>query len=229
MFTTSYGEFGNNSMISQIESFAGDLSSLKNGEAMFFVESSVSRKLKHFVSDLSSLTAGSMMFEGCELDTESIMYIAESINDVHDLVINTFGTSDENRVDKQLDIGIANSEPNEEEIGYFNEIHNKGWSVFVNGSKEAYEPSTDGTSITPIDGEQTVTPKPYWAKPVEVTEEEAHYVGEDGKFYQVKGGQFIYVSDPETYGMFVSREDAIANMRLTKYEKPVEEETEAQA
>lgn len=216
MFTASNG-FGDNSMISQIESFTGDLSSLRNGQAMFYVESSVSRKLKHFVSDLSSLIDGNMMFEGCELDTESIMYIAESINDVRDLGIKT------------LDIGIANSEPNEEEIGYFNEIHNKGWSVFVNGSDEAYESSTDGTSITPIDGEQTVTPKPYWAKPVEVTEEQAHYVGEDGKFYQVKGGQFIYVSDPETYGMFVSREDAIANMKLTKYEKPVEEETEAQA
>jgi hypothetical protein len=54
---------------------------------------------------------------------------------------------------------------------------------------------------------------------VEVTEEEAEYVGQDGKFYRILGGQFIFVSDPDTYGMFTCLEDAAANMRLTKIEK----------
>lgn len=104
----------------------------------------------------------------------------------------------------------------------------KGWRVYVNGSDTEYVPRTGEASLDET-GETPVAPKPYWAKPIEVTEDKAEYVGQDGKFYQVVGGQFIYVNDPDTYGMFVSLEDAIANMRLTKYVKPVEEETEAQA
>lgn len=97
-------------------------------------------------------------------------------------------------------------------------MQDKGWDVFVNGSDTEYVPA-EGEATLDETGETTVAPKPYWAKPIEVTEEEAEFVGVDGKFYQVVGGQFIYVTDPDTYGMFVSREDAIANMRLTKIEK----------
>lgn len=37
----------------------------------------------------------------------------------------------------------------------------------------------------------------------------------------VDGGNYIYGDDISTYGMFTSEEDAAANMRLTKYVKPV--------
>ena len=57
---------------------------------------------------------------------------------------------------------------------------------------------------------------PYWAKPVPATEETAEFIDEQGNYYNVLGAQFIYVSDPETYGMFLNREDAIANMRLKR-------------
>ncbi len=194
---------------SKLESFTSDLSSLTNGEGMFKGCS----KLESFTSDLSSLTRGVNMFRGCKLNTESVIHIANSINTVTN--------------SPSLDIGIANETPTDEEIELFTEIHNKGWRVFVNGSDTAYVPPTDGTSLIPIDGEQTITPKPYWAKPEEVSEDEAEYVGEDGKFYRILGGQFIFVNDPESYGMFVNLEDAAANMRLTPYVKQQTTEEES--
>ena len=172
-------------------------------------------KLTTFTSDLSSLTNGQGMFKGCSLNTESIACIAETIQDVHHL------TTDSNSsfVVKQIHIGIANEYPTEEEHKLLTKIYNKGWEVFVNGSDTAYAPA-DGTVLIPIDGEQTTAPKPYWAKPVPATEEEANYIDENGNFFNILGGQFIYVSDPETYGMFTCEEDAAANMRLTPYIKP---------
>ena len=194
---------------SNLKTFTSDLSSLTTGSSMFKGCSN----LTSFTSDLSSLTYGNSMFKGCKLDTESIIHIANSINTVTE--------------SPSLDIGIANETPTDEEIELFTEIHNKGWRVYVNGSDTAYVPPTDGTSLIPIDGEQTITPKPYWAKPEEVSEDEAEYVSEDGKFYRILGGQFIFVNDPESYGMFVSLEDAAANMRLTPYVKPQTTEEES--
>lgn len=200
-----------------LTSVASDLSSLTNGEDMF----SQCFKLTSFTSDLSSLTKGNGMFTGCALDTESVEIIADTINDVTELELSY-------PISKVIDIKIGNTTPNDEEDAAFKQMQDKGWDVYVNGSATEYVPRTGEASLDET-GETTVAPKPYWAKPIEVTEEEAEFVGEDGKFYQVVGGQFIYVTDPDTYGMFVSLEDAIANMRLTKYVKPVEEETEAQA
>jgi hypothetical protein len=180
--------------------------------------------LTTFNGDLSSLTNGSSMFHRCSLDTESVEIIADTINDVTELEM-----SDE--VTKNINITIGNDTPNDEEDAAFKQMQTKGWYVYVNGSKGSeteYVPA-EGEATLDETGETTVAPNPYWAKPIEVSEDKAEYVGQDGKFYQVVGGQFIYVNDPDTYGMFVSREDAIANMRLTKYVKPVEEETEAQA
>jgi hypothetical protein len=200
-----------------LESFTSDLSSLTKGETMF----NYCPKLTSFTSDLSSLTDGHRMFANCKLDTESVEIIADTINDVTGLNMG-------NGVSKVIGIYIGNTTPNDAEDAAFKQMQDKGWSVYVNGSGYNYVPRTGEASLDET-GETPVAPKPYWAKPIEVTEDKAEYVGQDGKFYQVVGGQFIYVSDPDTYGMFLSLEDAVANMRLTKYEKPVEEETEAQA
>ena len=201
----------------KLTSFSSDLSSLTNGGNMF----DGCYDLVSFCGDLSSLTNGINMFAGCSLDTESVEIIADTINDVTGLEL-----SDE--ITKIIDIKIGNDTPNDEEDTAFKQMQDKGWNVFVNGSQTEYVPRTGEASLDET-GETPVAPKPYWAKPIEVTEDKAEYVGQDGKFYQVVGGQFIYVTDPETYGMFVSLEDAVANMRLTKYVKPVEEETVAQA
>ena len=158
------------------------------------------------------------MFDGCKLDTESVIHIADTINTT------SYGT---------IHIGIGNFTPNEEEDAAFKQIRDKGWSVYANGSSYIPEPpdysccawSCCGTccaSLSTLDenGEETTeTPIPYWAKPVPATKETAEFVDADGNYYNVLGGQFIYVSDPETYGMFLNREDAIVNMRLKRIDE----------
>lgn len=197
-----------------LTTFTSNLSNLTNGYCMF----NYCFGLTTFVSDLSSLTNGYWMFSDCKLDTESLMHIAESIKDVNGL------TNDDNHYDggvyKTIHIGIGNTTPTEEEKGLLTEIHNKGWQVYVNGSNDSniFNPA----AVIPEEGEGEMPQIiPFYAKPVESDEEHAEYVGEDGKYYNILGGQFIFVDDPETYGMFVSLEDAAANMRLTKIEKKI--------
>jgi hypothetical protein len=185
-----------------LTSFTAKLDSLQAGTFMFAGCTS----LTDFDANLPSLTGGMGMFYGCKLNTASLKKIAETINTVSS---------------GPLTIGIANSEPSPEEHEYLTQIYNKGWSIFVN------QPSSTppGTPYVPVTatldetGETTDTPKPFWAKPVPATEETAKYIDENGNFYNILGGQFIYVSDPDTYGMFTCEEDAAAQMRLTKIEK----------
>ena len=114
---------------------------------------------------------------------------------------------------------IGNSAPNEQETEAFNTIVAKGWIVNANGSE--YTP-TSPAAITTLDknGEEITRPIPFYAKPIEVEESRAKYISEDGKFYRIRGGQFIYGDDLSTYGMFTCEEDAAANMKLAKIEKP---------
>ena len=190
---------------SNLKSFSSNLSSLTNGNGMFYN----CYNLTTFSSDLRSLTNGSNMFDGCKLDTASVQNIADTINTYNGII----------------HVGIGNSTPNEEENAAFEQMHNKGWNVHVNGSLLYGTESgscccaTCCASLSTLDenGEETTeTPIPYWAKPVPATKETAEFVDANGNYYNVLGAQFIYVSDPETYGMFTSREDAIANMRLKR-------------
>ena len=196
----------------KLTSWNAELPNLTSGCAMFHY----CDKLTSFISDLSSLTNGVDMFNGCILDTESVECIANTINDVNGL---ENGDDVYDEVYKQINIGIGNSEPNEREIAAFNTIASKGWVVIVNGSE--YTPSSPA-AITTLDenGEEIVTPIPYYAKPVETFERYADYIGENGKYYNIIGGQFIYGDDLSTYGMFTCEEDAAINMRLTKLENP---------
>ena len=209
-----------------LQTFNGDLSSLGNGQSMFtrcrnltsfssdlpkltdggwmFCECVA---LTSFNGDLSSLTYGDSMFDCCKLDTASVQNIANTINT----------PSNKGRIY----IGIGNSSPNEQEEEAFNTIASKNWTVYVGvngGSPSQWNP----TSLTPIDGEEQQTPIPFWAKPVPSDEQHAHYVDAEGNFYNILGGNFIYGDNLDTYGMFTSLEDAAAQMRLTKYVKPVE-------
>lgn len=196
---------------SNLKTFTSDLSSLTIGSGMF----EWCYQFTAFTSDLSSLTNGYHMFYKCKLDTDSLIHIAETIKDVRVL---TNGSNSSAEIYKTIHIGIGSTTPTEEETELLTEIHNKGWQVYVgcnNGDASEFIP----TALTPIDGEETITPIPYWAKPQEVDEEHAEYVGEDGKFYIILGGNYIFVDDPETYGLFTSLENAAANMRLTKIER----------
>jgi hypothetical protein len=193
---------------SNLESFKSDLSTLTHGHAMFANCSS----LEHFMGDLSSLKSAGDMFSGCKLDEESLMYIADSIN-----------TGSGSLMDIAIKNNINTLTANE--IEYLNEIHNKGWAVHVNGNR--YSP-IEPTGIMTLDenGEEKFTPIPFWAKAIPCEEKDARYIDNEGNFFTIVGGQLILVDDPETYGMFTCEADAAANMRLTKYVRPVVEETE---
>lgn len=191
-----------------LSSFDSDLSNLTKGWAMF----SHCTNLTSFKSDLSSLTYGYVMFSDCKLDTASVQNIADTIKDVNGL------TNSEPDIYTGISIGIGNSTPNDQEIDAFNTISSKGWTVLVNGSK--YTP-TSPAAITTLDenGEEIITPLPYYAKSVPATEETASYIDTNGNYYNIVGAQFIYGDDISTYGMFTCEADAAANMRLTKIEK----------
>ena len=187
-----------------LESFSSDLSSLTNGSNMFLGCSN----LKSFSSDLSSLTSCVNMFRNCKLDTASVQNIADTINTITGNPSITIGV--ENEDDKQ---------------NYFEQMRQKGWNVYVevnggsgNCCSSCCASCYSLTTLDETDGE-FVAPKPYWAKPVPATEDTARYIDNDGNYYNILGGDYIYVHDPETYGMFTSLEDAQAQMRLTKFTK----------
>ena len=183
-----------------LTSFSSDLSSLTDGHGMFYSCSN----LTSFSSNLSSLTNGSYMFNYCKLDTASVQNIADTIN-----TPTSKGT---------IHIGIGNTSPNEQEKTAFNTIASRNWTVYV-GVNGSYGQQWTPTATTPIDGEQTTAPIPFYAKPVQSDEEHAHYVDEQGNYYNILGGNFIYGDSLETYGMFTCEADAAANMRLTKIER----------
>jgi hypothetical protein len=61
-----------------LTSFTSDLPNLTEGGYMF----NNCSKLTSFTSDLSSLVDGDNMFRQCKLDAKSVMYIADTINDI---------------------------------------------------------------------------------------------------------------------------------------------------
>jgi hypothetical protein len=182
-----------------LKTFIGDISNVYHADSMF--ENS---GLETFIGDLSNVYDAYNMFTGCKLSTDSVECIADTISKRN-------GT---------IHIDINSETPNNRENAAFWYMkNNKGWDAYVRGS--LYTP-TKPSAITTTDenGEVRTTPIPFYAKAVEVEEDRAEYTDANGKFYRVLGGQFIYVNDPETYGMFTCLEDAVANMRLTKYVKP---------
>ena len=191
----------------KLTSFKGTLKNAVRANHMFYM----CNNFVNFESDLSSLTNGYYMFKGCSLSTESLKNIAATIKDVRDL---TNGTSTSSNVYKQIDISPYTSSLNNEDIAALNEIHAKGWSVYI--FSDEYTPSS--IEAANLDNENIIA-LPYYAKPIPVLEKDADYVDENGNFFVIAGGQHIFVDDPETYGMFLNEADAAANMRLTKIDK----------
>ena len=198
--TDGHGMFG---ACNNLQTFNSDLSSLTTACGMF----GYCTNLTSFNSDLSSLMDGTDMFNRCKLDTASIKNIAETIN-------TSIG---------RLDIGIGHSSATTEELTYFQQIRDKDWELFVqfNSGDSCGSCGTCCASLATLDenGEETSAPVVYWAKPIPATEETARYIDEQGNFYNILGGNLIYVNDPDTYGMFINRQDAANQMRLRNYVK----------
>ena len=151
--------------------------------------------------DLGSLKEGFEMFYDCRLYDSTIINLANSLNETDGGTIH-FTPYNYAKPTGILSEALINA-------------HNKGWNVYFHATKYPLPNMT----ISNEEDESQEEIYPYFAKAVEVTPEKAKYVDGDGKFYRILGGNFIYVDDPETYGMFTCEEDAAANMRLTKIER----------
>ena len=118
-------------MASGINSFNINLSSLTNGMGMFCY----CPNLESFNSDISSLQTGYAMFSNCNLDSESICNIANTINDINDLDVSNVtiieGMPEE--LLKSIDLGTI---PNTPEVALaIEQIQRKGWNVYSNFSE----------------------------------------------------------------------------------------------
>ena len=163
------------------------------------------------------------MFTNCKLDEDSIMVIADTINDIREIKANDSWNPviDQGmlRLGGYLNIDYDSSICDAKKVDeYCTEIMNKGWTVFLNGTLQTTDEGIEGIATTDENGTTTVTPVPYYYKSKEVPKEYAEWT--DGeKYYIILGAQKVFGDDLSTYGMFTSLEDAAANMRLTKIEK----------
>jgi hypothetical protein len=156
------------------------------------------------------------MFYNCKLNTASVQNIADTIKDVKSLENDVSSCEG---VHKCIYIGIGNTTPNEQEDTAFQVMAEKGWTVYVNGDEGDLSYQPDNLASLDENGEAVSAPNPFYAKPVQTSEERAEYTDGEGNFFNILGGQFIYGDDISTYGMFTCEEDAAAQMRLTKIEK----------
>lgn len=113
-------------------------------------------------------------------------------------------------------------------MNYCDKIISKGWTVYLNGATQVANNGVIETiSLTNEDG----THIPYYYKPLQVSEDAAEYVDQNGNYYIIVGAQYVLGDDISTYGMFTSYDHAVQEITLglglTPYEKPTEEETEA--
>lgn len=179
--------------------------------------------LKKFRGVLPSLQCGYNMFTYCKLDEDSIMVIADTINDIREIKENNswdpviqqpaMGLGGYLNID--YDSSICDAKKVDE---YCTEIMNKGWTVFLNGTLQTTDEGIEGIATTDENGTTTVTPVPYYYKSKEVPKEYAEWT--DGeKYYIILGAQKVFGDDISTYGMFTCEADAAAQMRLTKIVK----------
>ena len=196
-------------------SFSGDLSSLQTGYKMFGDGSDVTYKNEEGVTETTKNIT--------PLDEQSVMIIADTIKDLNGFTDwdSSFPSSYRGIIHIGYDSEICDAAKIE---GYCTEIMNKGWTVYLNGTVQTTDDGIEGIATLAEDGTVTVTPIPYYCKPVEVEQKEANWT--DGeKYYIILGAQKVFGDDLSTYGMFTSIENAAMNMGFTPYEY-VEEETE---
>lgn len=124
-----------------LTSFEGDLSSLRTTVKAYGIAMFEGYQFNYFKSKLTSLLCGYNMFRNCNLDKESIDYIAKYINDISGLDKNnnadwtyefSEGTGQIEGGDRgRIDISVA------EGVDYRNAVmimKSKGWTVYLDGT-----------------------------------------------------------------------------------------------
>lgn len=196
-------------------SFSGDLSSLQSGYMMFGDGSDVTDENEEGVTETTKNIT--------PLDEQSVMIIADTIKDLNGF--SDWDSSVPSSFRGVIHIGYDSEVCDAAKIEeYCTEIMNKGWTVYLNATLQTTDEGIEGIATLAEDSSITVTPVPYYCKPVEVEQKEANWT--DGeKYYIILGAQKVFGDDLSTYGMFTSIENAAMNMGFTPY-KYVEEETE---
>lgn len=199
-----------------LTSFGGDLGSLQCGFGMFGDGSDVRYENEEGVTETTKNIT--------PLDEQSIMIIADTIKDLNGFT--DWDSSFSGDVGGVIHIGYDSEVCDAAKIEeYCTEIMNKGWTVYLNGTVQTTDDGIEGIATLAEDGTVTVTPVPYYCKPLEVEQKKANWT--DGeKYYIILGAQKVFGDDLSTYGMFTSIENAAMNMGFTPY-KYVEEEAQA--
>ena len=166
-----------------LEKFDSNLESLQYGYCMFRMCSS----LKHFSSDLSSLADGDYMFEGCRLDTDSLTIIADTIK-------NWDFCADQYR---KITVGIGHI-ATDKDRELCEEMVAKGWAVelqYYDSDRDCTMGECFSSTLEEDEGMSITVMQPYYAKPVETNQKRARFVSQDGKYYNIAGGNEIFGDD----------------------------------
>lgn len=175
---------------SSLKTFIGDMPNLITAHGTF----RHSPLLKTFKGNLDSLGNAQWMFEGCSLDAESVMYIADGIKD--------WGTSPAEV--HSITIGVDSSLTSDAEIaGYFAELGQKGWTVSTNHT---------ATAATAANG-KTDSAVYVIARPCD--EKRATHTTKDGKFVAVEVAKSVIGPHQHLWSIYASKADAILDMELT--------------
>ena len=143
---------------SKLNTFTSDLSSLIDGSWMFFC----CTNLTSFDSKLTSLKTGYSMFSKCNLDEDSLNYIADNINDISSLdkktdedwtyevlgETKTITKSYRGRIDIDYDASVSQ----DVRIACGNKLIEKGWDVYFNNTLYEYTPIGSPYDVSEVNG-----------------------------------------------------------------------------
>jgi len=142
-----------------LTSFSGDLSSLQSGYEMFGTGGNITYTNEEGVTETTKNIT--------PLDEQSIMIIADTIKDLNGFTDWDSSVDEMNRgfISLGYDSTVCDAAKIEE---YCKEIMNKGWIVYLNGTLQTTDEGIEGVATADEDGTITVSPVPYYCKPVEV-------------------------------------------------------------
>jgi hypothetical protein len=160
-----------------LTSFSGDLGSLQSGYIMFGNGSDVNYTNEEGVKETTKNIT--------PLDEQSVMIIADTIKDLNGFTDwkSSILSSQRGVIHIGYDSAVCDAAKIEE---YCTEIMNKGWKVYLNGTVQTTDEGIEGIVTADENGSITVTPVPYYCKPIEVDQKEAEWTNGE-KYYIILG------------------------------------------
>ena len=211
--------------------FVSDLSSLKSGLQMFNLCKLDIDSLTHIAETINNLVENGMAYRDDEtspwkynIANEKWCYKTVSFDESLD---NPIVQIDTNSVDQsyrgKLDIWydpkyVEGSKEHEEVLSLAQQISDKGWTVTLNCVSDDETQNLNNTLLEQ-EAQQRVTPIVHWFKPVNSDELHGTHINENGQFFMIQGGRYVFGDDMSAYGQFTSLAQAEQAMGLTKVER----------